>query len=81
VKDEKGERDIEFEGHSTNNMYRAGYRNGMVKVGDTITVTVAPMKNGEDGGFVTSAVAASGARFGVRSRAELARERDRAEGR
>ena len=26
VKDAKGERDIEFEGHSTNNMYRAGYR-------------------------------------------------------
>jgi len=26
VKDAKGERDIAFEGHSTNNMYRAGYR-------------------------------------------------------
>ena len=36
VKDAKGERDIEFEGHSTNNMYRAGYRDNMIKVGDTI---------------------------------------------
>jgi murein DD-endopeptidase MepM/ murein hydrolase activator NlpD len=39
VKDAKGERDIEFEGHSTNNMYRAGYRHKMINFGDTITVT------------------------------------------
>jgi hypothetical protein len=81
VKDAKGEREIEFEGHSTNNMYRAGYRDKMIKVGDTITVNVAPLRNGADGGFVTSAVTASGARFGPRSSAELARERERAESR
>jgi hypothetical protein len=44
VKDAKGERDIEFEGHSTNNMYRAGYRDNMIKVGDTITVYIAPLR-------------------------------------
>src|SRR4029450_1367209 len=49
VKDAKGERDIEFEGHSTNNMYRAGYRDNMIKVGDTITVYIAPLKDGSDG--------------------------------
>ena len=38
VTDAKGTRDIEFEGHSTNNMYRAGYRDKMIKVGDKITV-------------------------------------------
>jgi Family of unknown function (DUF6152) len=81
VKDAKGERDIEFEGHSTNNMYRAGYRDKMIQVGDTITVNIAPMKNGSDGGFVTSAVTAKGVRFGAVSRAELAREQGRAEGR
>jgi hypothetical protein len=41
VTDAKGTRDIVFEGHSTNNMYRAGYRDGMIKVGDKITVFVA----------------------------------------
>lgn len=81
VKDAKGERDIEFEGHSTNNMYRAGYRDNMIKVGDTITVSIAPLKSGADGGYVTAAVTASGERFGQRSRAEQAQERERAEGR
>ena len=80
VKDDKGERDIVFEGHSTNNMFRAGYRDNMIKVGDTITVYIAPLRDGSDGGYVTAAVTADGTRFGARSRAELARERERAEG-
>ena len=81
VKDAKGERDIEFEGHSTNNMYRAGYRDKMIKFGDTITVNVAPLKTGGDGGYVTAAVTASGQRFGAQSRAQAATERERAESR
>src|ERR671912_2835120 len=52
VTDAKGTRDIEFEGHSTNNMYRAGYRDRMIKVGDTITIYIAPLKDGSDGGYV-----------------------------
>jgi hypothetical protein len=80
VKDAKGERDIEFEGHSTNNMYRAGYRDNMIKVGDTITVYIAPLKDGSDGGYVTAATTASGARFGLQSRAQLEQERLKAEG-
>jgi hypothetical protein len=80
VKDAKGERDIAFEGHSTNNMYRAGYRDNLIKVGDTITVYVAPLKDGSDGGYVTAALTASGTRFGARSRAELEQERLKAEG-
>lgn len=81
VTDEKGTRDIELEGHSTNNMYRAGYRDNMIKVGDKITVNVAPLRDGTLGGYVTSAVMANGTRFGARSRAEQERERERAEGR
>jgi hypothetical protein len=81
VKDAKGERDIEFEGHSTNNMYRAGYRDKMIKFGDTITVNVAPLKSGAEGGYVTAAVTASGQRFGAQSRAQAATERERAESR
>lgn len=54
VTDEKGTREIQFEGHSRNNVYRAGYRDGIVKVGEKITVTVAPMRDGSDGGYVTA---------------------------
>ena len=81
VTDAKGTRDIELEGHSTNNMYRSGYRDKMIQVGDTITVNVAPLKDGSEGGYVTSAITAKGVRFGARSPAEVARERERAEGR
>jgi len=80
VTDAKGTRDIELEGHSTNNMYRAGYRDRMIKVGDTITVYVAPLRDGSEGGYVTSAVTATGTRFGALSAAERAREQERAEG-
>ena len=80
VTDAKGTREVEFEGHSTNNMYRAGYRDKMIKVGDTITVTIAPLKDGSDGGYVTGALTASGVPFGAQSTAASARERGRAEG-
>ena len=80
VTDEKGTRDLEIEGHSTNNMYRAGYRDGLIKVGDKITVNVAPLRNGTEGGYMVAAVTADGTRFGVQSAAARARERDKAEG-
>ncbi len=79
VADAKGTREIAFEGHSLNNMYRGGYRNGMIKYGDKIIVFVAPLKDGSEGGYVTAAVTASGVRFGQPSRAD--QERQRAEGR
>ncbi len=80
VKDAKGSRVIKFEGHSTNNMYRNGYRKGMVKVGDTITVNAAPLRDGTDGGYVISADLASGQFFGARStRAIDAAQRTKAE--
>ena len=81
VTDAKGTRDVEFEGHSTNNMYRAGYRNKMIEIGDKITVYVAPLRDGSDGGYVTAAMNGKGVRFGPRSSAEATQERDRAEGR
>ena len=81
VNDAKGPRDIEFEGHSTNNMYRAGYRDKMINVGDEITVFVAPLRDGTEGGYVTAALTAKGVRFGALSAAERAREQQKAEGR
>jgi len=80
VTDAKGSRDIEFEGHSTNNMYRQGYRQGMVKVGDVITVNIAPLKDGKDGGFVVSATTKDGKFFGQKPRAPADAQRA-AEGR
>jgi len=80
VTDEKGTREVELEGHSTNNMYRAGYRDGLIKVGDKITVNVAPLRDATEGGYMVAAVTASGTRFGVQSAAERAREQQKAEG-
>ena len=52
VTDDKGTRDIEFEGHSASHFYRAGYTRGMVKAGDQIAILIAPRHDGQDGGFI-----------------------------
>ena len=62
--DKRGTRDIEFEAHSRNNMYRQGLRPDMMKVGDKITLRIAPMRNGEDGGYVTALMTADGKAIG-----------------
>lgn len=67
VNDAKGSREIQFEGHSTNNMFRNGYRKDMIKLGDIITVNVAPPRDGKEGGYVLSAITAKGEFFGARS--------------
>jgi hypothetical protein len=67
IKDDKGVHMVKFEGHSTNNMYRSGYRKGMVKVGDTITVSAAPFRDGTMGGYVIAAEKPNGEFFGMRS--------------
>jgi hypothetical protein len=63
ISDEKGKRDVEFEGHSLNNYYRNGWREGLVKVGDKITLIAAPTKDGTDGGYALGVVAADGTKF------------------
>jgi hypothetical protein len=50
--EERGRREIEFEGHSRNNMRRQGLLPDMFEVGDTITISIAPMRDGSDGGYV-----------------------------
>ena len=52
VTDDKGTRDIEFEGHSASHFYRAGYTHDMVHVGDKISILISPRKDGKDGGFL-----------------------------
>ena len=66
VIDAKGVHEVHFEGHSTNNMYRTGYRKGMVNVGDKVTVNCAPQRDGVEGGYVVSVVTPNGD-FGMKS--------------
>jgi hypothetical protein len=64
VTDNKGTRSIEYEGHSRNNIYRSGWRDGVVKVGDKVKISIAPKRDGSDGGYVRSFVTAAGERVG-----------------
>src|SRR5687767_6505433 len=64
VTDAKGKRDIEYETHSRNNMYRSGYRDGMMKAGDKIKISIAPNRDGSDGECITGFVTAKGDKAG-----------------
>ena len=63
--DAKGTRAIELETHSRNNVYRAGYRDGMVKAGDKIKVFIAPNRDGSDGGYLVAFETAAGVKVGL----------------
>jgi len=65
VSDAKGTRSIEFETHSRNNVYRAGYRDGMIKAGDKIKVYIAPNRDGTDGGYLVAFETAAGEKVGL----------------
>ena len=60
----RGTRNIEFEGHSRANMQRQGLMPDMFGVGDTITIRIAPRRDGEDGGYVTAVRTPSGKEIG-----------------
>jgi hypothetical protein len=62
--DKRGTRDIEFEGHSRNNMVRQGLLPDMFKVGDTISIRIAPMRDGADGGYVVGVRTSDGEEIG-----------------
>jgi hypothetical protein len=64
VTDAKGTRDVDFEGHSASNFFRAGYSRDSVKVGEHITILIAPRKDGGDGGFIVSFRTQSGQTIG-----------------
>ncbi|MEO6102713.1 MAG: DUF6152 family protein [Pseudoxanthomonas sp.] len=81
-----GTHEVKFEGHSTNNMYRSGYRRDMVKVGEIVTVNAAPFRDGIEGGYVIAVTMADGTFFGAKGRAQDAQRtgdevRRQAEGR
>jgi Family of unknown function (DUF6152) len=60
VTDAKGTRDVEYEGHSASNFYRAGYTKDAVKFGDHVSILIAPRRDGKDGGFISAFTTASG---------------------
>ena len=68
--DKRGTRDIEFEGHSRNNMIRQGLMPNMMAVGDAITIRIAPMRDGSDGGYVTALITEDGKAIGNITRAD-----------
>ncbi len=51
---------LELEGHRLDNIYRRGWRVGLVKPGGAITVTIAPRKDGADDGYVVGIKTADG---------------------
>jgi hypothetical protein len=63
VTDSKGTRVIEYEGHSRNNVYRRGWRPEMVHTGDAIAIDIAPMRAGDDGGYVKTFILKDGKEF------------------
>ena len=65
VADAKGTRAIELETHSRNNVYRAGYRDGMIKAGDKIKIYIAPNRDGSDGGYLVAFETAAGVKVGL----------------
>jgi hypothetical protein len=65
--DAKGTRDIDFEGHSASNFYRAGYVRGAVQPGDHIQLLIAPRRDGKDGGFIVWFKTQKGLEVGFRS--------------
>jgi hypothetical protein len=54
-----------LEMHSPQAMYRLGWRPGSFKPGDKVTVTVAPVKDGNRAGMVMSAIDSSGRTFAI----------------
>jgi hypothetical protein len=65
--DAKGTHDVNFEGHSASNFYRAGYVRGAVQPGDHIQLLIAPRRDGNDGGFIVWFKTQKGLEVGFRS--------------
>ena len=60
ITDAKGTRDVDYEGHSASNFFRAGLTRDEVKAGDKIAILIAPRRDGAEGGFIMAFTTASG---------------------
>jgi Family of unknown function (DUF6152) len=63
VTDGTGTRVIEYEGHSRNNVYRRGWRPDLIHSGDKISIDIAPLRAGGDGGYVKNFILEDGTEF------------------
>jgi hypothetical protein len=68
VKDERGQ-DVEWSLGITAppHLQRLGWRRSSLKPGDRITVTINPLRNGQNGGNVVEALGADGKPIGARA--------------
>jgi hypothetical protein len=65
VKDEQGqEQEWNLEMGASLYLYNLGWRPSSVKPGDTLTVTIAPLRKGGNGGLVMKALDANGKQIG-----------------
>lgn len=60
-------REVDYEGHSASNFYRAGYSKGAVQPGEHIQLLIAPRRDGSDGGFIVWFKTQSGLEVGFRA--------------
>jgi hypothetical protein len=56
-------REVQYEGHSRNNVYRRGWRPDAIMEGDTITIYIAPLREGGVGGYIQQFELADGRTF------------------
>ena len=56
-------KEVQFEGHARNNVYRRGWRPDAFAEGDVITIHIAPMRDGTDGGYIQQFTMADGQTF------------------
>ncbi len=63
-----GGKTLVIEGQSVNNLFRMGYRRGMINVGDNITINFSPLKPGMEGyaGLFRTVTLADGRVIGTR---------------
>lgn len=57
-------KEIEYEGHSRNNVFRRGWRQDDIHDGDRLTIRIAPLRSGSDeGGYITGFMLENGKEF------------------
>jgi len=61
--DDGSVKEIQFEGHARNNVYRRGWRPNDFAEGSVITIHIAPMRDGTDGGYIQQFTMADGKTF------------------
>lgn len=54
-----------LEGVSVNQLERQGWKRNMLSVGDTVTVTIHPLRNGKSGGQWLKVIGADGKQIGL----------------